>query len=106
MPCTTPFSSATAAASPGVAGLTRKPVVIRASLPRSGPPFQRFPTRSDRPPDRPRPFCGASASVTDAPPSRNDGHDGGMRIVSLLPSATEIAYALGLGDQLVGVTHE
>src|SRR5205807_3512287 len=29
-----------------------------------------------------------------------------MRIVSLLPSATEIVYALGLGDQLVGVTHE
>lgn len=29
-----------------------------------------------------------------------------MRIVSLLPAATEIAYALGLGDDLVGVTHE
>jgi iron complex transport system substrate-binding protein len=29
-----------------------------------------------------------------------------MRIVSLLPSATEIAYAVGLGDDLVGVTHE
>jgi iron complex transport system substrate-binding protein len=29
-----------------------------------------------------------------------------MRIVSLLPSATEIVAALGLGDQLVGVTHE
>jgi len=29
-----------------------------------------------------------------------------MRIVSLLPSTTEIVYALGLGDQLVGVTHE
>lgn len=29
-----------------------------------------------------------------------------MRIVSLLPSATEIVYALGLGDRLVGVTHE
>jgi iron complex transport system substrate-binding protein len=29
-----------------------------------------------------------------------------MRIVSLLPSATEIVYALGLGDALVGVTHE
>lgn len=29
-----------------------------------------------------------------------------MRIVSLLPSATEIIYALGLGDHVVGVTHE
>jgi iron complex transport system substrate-binding protein len=29
-----------------------------------------------------------------------------VRIVSLLPSATEIVYALGLGEQLVGVTHE
>ncbi|MGC9666083.1 ABC transporter substrate-binding protein [Planosporangium sp. 12N6] len=29
-----------------------------------------------------------------------------MRLVSLLPSATEIVYALGLGDDLVGVTFE
>lgn len=29
-----------------------------------------------------------------------------MRIVSLLPSATEICFALGLGQSLVGVTHE
>jgi iron complex transport system substrate-binding protein len=29
-----------------------------------------------------------------------------MRIVCLLPSATEIVCELGLGDQLVGVTHE
>lgn len=29
-----------------------------------------------------------------------------MRICSLLPSATEIVYALGLGDALVAVTHE
>jgi iron complex transport system substrate-binding protein len=29
-----------------------------------------------------------------------------MRIVSLLPSATEILYALGLGDQVFGVSHE
>jgi iron complex transport system substrate-binding protein len=29
-----------------------------------------------------------------------------MKIVSLLPSATEIVYALGLGDSLIGVTDE
>lgn len=29
-----------------------------------------------------------------------------MRAVSLLPSATEIIFAIGAGDQLVGVTHE
>ncbi|WP_433795551.1 ABC transporter substrate-binding protein [Actinoplanes sp. CA-252034] len=29
-----------------------------------------------------------------------------MRLVSLLPSATEIVYALGLGEDLVGVTFE
>ena len=29
-----------------------------------------------------------------------------MRIVSLLPSATEIVYGLGLGSQLAGVTFE
>lgn len=29
-----------------------------------------------------------------------------MRIVSLLPSATELVYALGLGDRLVGRSHE
>src|SRR6267142_6044951 len=28
------------------------------------------------------------------------------RIVSFLPSATEMAFALGLGDQIVGITHE
>lgn len=29
-----------------------------------------------------------------------------LRIVSLLPSATEILFALGLGDQVVGISHE
>jgi iron complex transport system substrate-binding protein len=29
-----------------------------------------------------------------------------MKICSLLPSATEILYALGLGDEVVGVSHE
>jgi iron complex transport system substrate-binding protein len=42
-------------------------------------------------------------------PARIHGASGTMgtvRIVSLLPSATEIVYALGLEDDLVGVTHE
>jgi iron complex transport system substrate-binding protein len=30
----------------------------------------------------------------------------GMRIVSLVPHATELLYALGLEDEIVGVTHE
>ncbi|MDX6677556.1 MAG: iron complex transport system substrate-binding protein, partial [Solirubrobacteraceae bacterium] len=29
-----------------------------------------------------------------------------MRIVSLVPHATELLFALGLGDDIVGVTHE
>lgn len=29
-----------------------------------------------------------------------------MRILSLLPAATEIIHALGLGDQIVGISHE
>ncbi len=29
-----------------------------------------------------------------------------MRIVSLLPSATEVLYALGLGDSIIGVSHD
>jgi iron complex transport system substrate-binding protein len=29
-----------------------------------------------------------------------------MRVVSLLPSATEILFAIGAGDEVVGVTHE
>ncbi len=37
-----------------------------------------------------------------ATPAMNQGE----RIVSLLPSATEIVYALGLGERLIGVTHE
>src|SRR4029077_303695 len=39
-------------------------------------------------------------------PGDNIGHYVVMRIVSLLPSATEIVYALNLGAELVGITHE
>src|SRR5215468_3999136 len=42
----------------------------------------------------------------DARQRTSGGDNEGVRLVSLLPSATEIVYALGLGDQLVGVTFE
>src|ERR1700683_4831396 len=42
------------------------------------------------------------APANDAPWT----YPGLMRLVSLLPSATEIVYALGLGEDLVGVTFE
>src|SRR5215470_16149624 len=29
-----------------------------------------------------------------------------LRLISFLPSATEMVFALGLGDRLVGVSHE
>lgn len=35
-----------------------------------------------------------------------EGYPPSVRIVSLLPSATEIVFALGLGEELVGRTHE
>ena len=39
-------------------------------------------------------------------PSRIMTYGGGVRIVSLLPSATEILFELGVGDDVVGVTFE
>jgi len=63
----------------------------------------------------PQSVLAPDASSTPTP-SRSDGlgHDGSdggpgrpaRRIVSLLPSATEIICALGLRERLVGVTHE
>lgn len=38
--------------------------------------------------------------------ARDSGYRGGVRIVSLLPSTTEILFALGAGDHVVGVTFE
>jgi len=39
-------------------------------------------------------------------PCRDERPQWGVRILSLLPSATEMVYLLGLEDSLVGVTHE
>src|SRR4051812_29339069 len=48
-----------------------------------------------------------SRSRTSASPScRQSLPCSVMRIVSLVPHATELLFALGLGDQVVGVTHE
>ena len=38
--------------------------------------------------------------------TRDPRHSGGMRIASLVPSATEMLFALGLGADVVAVTHE
>jgi len=34
------------------------------------------------------------------------GHTCRVRIVSLVPSATEMLFALGVGDEVTAVTHE
>src|SRR3954470_5301709 len=48
--------------------------------------------------------CASCPAAAAAATARCDGQL--MRIASLLPSATEIVYALGLDDALVGVTFE
>src|SRR3712207_5804993 len=47
-------------------------------------------------------------SRTSASPSSRHAliDSSSMRIVSLVPHATELLFALGLGEQVVGVTHE
>ena len=52
--------------------------------------------------DRP----GALSRAPSARPVTTRPYAGSVRLVSLLPSATEIVYALGLGDDLAGVTFE
>src|SRR5262245_12598894 len=42
--------------------------------------------------------------LVDAGAAKNSA-TGKLRLVSLLPSATEMACALGLTDQLLGITH-
>src|SRR5690349_9903595 len=48
----------------------------------------------------------ATAREVAVPAGPGRDYRRGMRLVSLLPSATEIVHALGLGDDLVGVTFE
>src|SRR5438552_14510623 len=47
-----------------------------------------------------------SSEEADAGSARGAAMGTGLRICSLLPSATEIVFSLGLGDRLVAVTHE
>src|SRR3954452_6531324 len=47
-----------------------------------------------------------SSSRTRASPSCRHTEPAAMRIVSLVPSATETLFALGAGDRVVAVTHE
>lgn len=58
--------------------------------------------RSRRSSPCPAPPARGSSRVTAG--GTGNGHD--MRIVSLLPSATEILFAIGAGNDVVGVTHE
>src|SRR5438270_9439815 len=47
-----------------------------------------------------------TSRTVQAAPRAAAPHRRKVRIVSLLPSATETLFALGLGDQIVAVTHE
>ena len=47
-----------------------------------------------------------SHAATTGWPAWQACHSRDMRIASLVPSATEALFALGLGDQVVAVTHE
>ena len=45
-------------------------------------------------------------NIERAPTGRIEQRGNAMRVVSLLPAATEIVAALGLAECLVGVSHE
>src|ERR1700704_5380623 len=69
---------------------------------RSAPPCERVP-------DAGLVGGGAHQGAPDAANARGQQQAAArraVRIVSLLPSATEALFALGLGDQVVAVTHE
>src|SRR3954447_11891255 len=53
-------------------------------------------------------FCSASTTASSESSSDMGGHRtlGDVRIVSLVPSATEMLFAIGAGDEVVAVTHE
>src|SRR5579872_1202831 len=53
------------------------------------------------------PFAAASSGRRDlSNEAGSQRRENTMRICSLLPSATEILYAIGLGDSILGVSHE
>src|SRR3954447_23276512 len=53
-------------------------------------------------------FCSASTTASSESSSDMGGHRtlGDVRIVSLVPSATEMLFAIGAGEEVVAVTHE
>src|SRR3712207_3504736 len=52
-------------------------------------------------------FANPKSRTSASPSSRHPPIDSSdMRIVSLVPHATELLFALRLGEQVVGVTHE
>ena len=54
----------------------------------------------------PRQLINQQAASLGLPKLRHNPHVFPQRIVSFLPSATEMVYSLGAGDRLVAVTHE
>src|SRR4051794_2312042 len=63
-----------------------------------------FSSRVIESPSRPQP--GSRSSRASMSSSLRSAIVVSMRIASLVPSATEMLFALGLGDSVVGVTHE
>src|ERR1700760_5108822 len=55
---------------------------------------------------RPKPFEQPVMNQTFESAIRPPAEMSFMRIASLVPSSTEMLFALGLGEQTVGVTHE
>src|SRR5579862_3783947 len=76
---------------------------VDARRPRSAVPRDR--RDLGRKPSPPRRFPPEHAAVGGAVGPAGL-YPGAVRVVSLLPSATEIVYALGIGGDLVGVTFE
>ena len=88
----------------------RVPAALRRPLRRpadrrSPPVAHDLPPLASRQPT-PRPGRSAPAQPLASAPAAGQAARQSMRIASLLPSATEIVFAVGAGDEVVGVSHE